>query len=135
MPEKPPVACYLCDTQQLCAKHGTGVAEPKKNHKHCPLYDRARWKHPRNGLRVTKLRHSPLCADPYREGCHQPATDVHHVKDHHGNEFLFWDFNNLESLCHSCHSRITGESHGIDGKNIEKIPVLVDGKINGRSQV
>jgi len=137
MPVKPPVACYHCEHQLPCYVHGTGQKpEESKKHKHCPLYDRARWKHPLTGNRAAKLRKNPVCADPFREKCHEAATDVHHIVDHEGNEKLFWDFGNLEALCHSCHSRITGAAHGREGRNIEPaIPVLVDGKINGRSQV
>ena len=35
------------------------------------------------------------------------ATDVDHVEDHKGNWEKFIDRDNLQSLCHRCHSRKT----------------------------
>jgi len=32
---------------------------------------------------------------------------VDHIQDHKGDRALFADLDNLESLCHSCHSRKT----------------------------
>jgi 5-methylcytosine-specific restriction protein A len=41
------------------------------------------------------------------------ATQVDHVKAHHGNEALRLDPANLQSLCQSCHSRKTATvDHG-----------------------
>ena len=45
-------------------------------------------------------------ADP-RRGLRTPATDVDHIRDHKGDWGLFTDRENLQSLCHSCHSRKT----------------------------
>lgn len=61
----------------------------------------ARWQR----LRSMVLSASPLCAECAREGRVTPATDVHHlVKRRDGGPD---SFENLEPLCHACHSRIT----------------------------
>lgn len=137
MPFAPPVACKVCGVAAcLNPEHArkvtaTATVKPRR----CRLYDRMRWKRPLTGSQDVKLRLDPMCADPFNEQCHQPATQVHHKVDHHGNEKLFWDFNNLQSLCHSCHSRITGESHGAGGKNIApQLPALdASGRIQNQS--
>ncbi|MEP2204764.1 MAG: HNH endonuclease signature motif containing protein [Tateyamaria sp.] len=37
--------------------------------------------------------------------CNAPATVVDHIIPHRGDEALFNDRNNLQSLCTPCHSR------------------------------
>jgi len=67
-------------------------------------YD-ARWRR----LRQMYLNAYPLCADPY--GCHAqhgelvPATEVDHIKSKCNDGTNDW--NNLQALCKSCHSRKT----------------------------
>ena len=39
-----------------------------------------------------------------------PATVVDHVIPHRGDQKLFWDEDNWQALCKSCHDRKTG--HG-----------------------
>lgn len=42
-----------------------------------------------------------------RRGHITPATVVDHIIPHEGNLELFWDENNIQSLCKSCHDRKT----------------------------
>lgn len=65
-------------------------------------YD-ARWRK----LRLMVLRRHRLCAECERHGRVTLATDVHHkiAKRDGGLDTA----ENLEPLCHSCHSRITGK--------------------------
>nr|WP_246414712.1 HNH endonuclease signature motif containing protein [Yoonia ponticola] len=37
--------------------------------------------------------------------CRGKATTVDHIKPHRGDKVLFWDKNNWQSLCTSCHNR------------------------------
>ncbi|NBI08636.1 HNH endonuclease [Colidextribacter sp. OB.20] len=60
-----------------------------------------------DGLRPAQLLREPFCRECARRGFRVRATDVDHVQDHKGNWALFIDEGNLESLCHSCHSRKT----------------------------
>lgn len=54
--------------------------------------------------RAAWLRQHPLCCYCEREGRLSPATVVDHIIPHRGDERLFWDRTNWQSLCASCHS-------------------------------
>ncbi len=58
-------------------------------------------------LRQVQLLREPFCQECARQGFRTWATDVDHIRDHKGDWVLFTDRSNLESLCHSCHSRKT----------------------------
>ena len=58
-------------------------------------------------LRPTQLLNEPFCRECARRGIRIRATDVDHITDHKGDWAVFCDRSNLESLCHSCHSRKT----------------------------
>lgn len=65
------------------------------------LYGRARWK----ALRNHQLSCSPLCAFCLRRDQVEVATVVDHIVPHKGDEALFFDPSNLQSLCKPCHDR------------------------------
>lgn len=72
-------------------------------------YD-ARWR----ARRRAHLEKSPLCVmclaeKPSRV---EPATDVDHITPHKGNQVLFDDDKNLQSLCKSHHSQKTATEDG-----------------------
>jgi 5-methylcytosine-specific restriction protein A len=51
------------------------------------------------------LANNPLCVECDRP---EPATDVDHIVPVSGSDDpLFWDSENHQALCHSCHSRKT----------------------------
>lgn len=68
------------------------------------MYATAKW---RDELRPAQLLREPWCRECARRGLRVRATDVDHVADHKGDWARFCDEGNLESLCHSCHSRKT----------------------------
>jgi len=51
------------------------------------------------------LRKAFLAAFPWCAMCNAPATVVDHIIPHRGDEALFNDRNNLQSLCAPCHNR------------------------------
>lgn len=67
------------------------------------LYYTARWRE----MRAEQLIIEPYCRDCSAHGIRSAATDVDHIVPHRGDRKLFYDKTNLQSLCHSCHSRKT----------------------------
>ncbi len=66
-----------------------------------PLYRTARWQR----VRRAQLSREPLCRLHRQLGMVVVATVADHVLPHRGDETLFWDETNLQSLCADCHSR------------------------------
>jgi len=57
--------------------------------------------------RMAFLMRNPLCAACTAAGRTVPAFVVDHIKPHLGDQKLFWDANNWQSLCKPCHDRKT----------------------------
>ena len=68
-------------------------------------------------LRSGQLLREPFCRACAARGIRTPATDVDHIRDHKGDWELFTDRSNLQSLCHSCHSRKTMTEQGKKRRN------------------
>nr|WP_281492405.1 HNH endonuclease [Wohlfahrtiimonas chitiniclastica] len=47
-----------------------------------------------------------MCVYCERNGIITAANVVDHIEPHRGDQALFWDRNNWQSLCSSCHSSI-----------------------------
>ena len=58
-------------------------------------------------LRPNQLLQEPFCRECARHGVRVPATEVDHIRPHRGDWAVFTDRGNLQSLCHTCHSRKT----------------------------
>lgn len=54
--------------------------------------------------RAEHLAANPFCVRCRAAGLIVAATVVDHVTPHNGNAVLFWDRNNWQSLCATCHS-------------------------------
>lgn len=75
-------------------------------------YD-ARWRR----IRLMHLRQHPLCANPDQLPAHiVPATDVDHIVPLADGGSSAPE--NLQSLCHSCHSRKTAVAQGRGRSNL-----------------
>lgn len=57
--------------------------------------------------RIVYLSLNPLCVGCLQNGISTSANVVDHVTPHRGDAQLFWDQNNWQSLCASCHNRKT----------------------------
>jgi 5-methylcytosine-specific restriction protein A len=58
------------------------------------------------------LAMNPWCAECLKKGIYTAATETDHIIPHKGNLKLFWDRNNWQPLCHSCHSKKTATEDG-----------------------
>ena len=70
-------------------------------------YSTSRWRR----LRLQLLRAEPLCRSCRRAGKIVAATDVDHIQPV-ADGGMPWDCNNLQPLCHSCHSKKTNATDG-----------------------
>ena len=82
----------------------------QRKHKSTKKYSSKRWRE----FRITYLRANPLCKN--FDECKNFATEIDHIKrvvresDEH-----FYDLDNLQGLCKSCHSRKTAKQDGAFG--------------------
>ena len=76
-------------------KSPTKVLKRRKRKVHGKLYSTKRWQE----LRRRKLSEAAVC-----ERCGKmPAAEVDHITPHRGDERLFYDFRNLQTMCKPCH--------------------------------
>ena len=69
--------------------------------------------------RETWLSRHPLCAECKRSGHVMPASIVDHIIPHRGDQDLFWDTSNWQSLCARCHSHKTASEDGGFGNKVK----------------
>lgn len=79
------------------------------------LYDAARGSSAARGYgsawrkaRLGHLRSETLCRSCFADGFVIVGTEVDHIVPHRGDQALFWDRANWQTLCKSCHSKKTG---------------------------
>nr|WP_090644147.1 HNH endonuclease [Paenibacillus sp. UNC496MF] len=63
-------------------------------------------------VRVFFLMKHPLCTRCIKENRITAATIVDHIRPHKGDKALFWDRNNWQPLCKSCHDTKTVREDG-----------------------
>lgn len=76
--------------------------------------------------RATYLREHPLCAMHMEIGQVVQATVVDHKIPHRGDQALFWDRSNWQSLCKECHDRHKQrleKSGAVVGCDVSGIPI------------
>ena len=86
------------------------------------FYDSVRWRE----IRTHVLAEEPLCRLCERMGRDTPADTVDHIKPHKGDYTLFFDRDNLQSLCKKCHDsskRIKDHGGLLPGCDTNGIPL------------
>jgi 5-methylcytosine-specific restriction protein A len=78
------------------------------------LYGTSAWK----TLSKVQLAREPLCRLCLNLGNSRWATVADHIKRHSGDRMLFFDPDNLQSLCKSCHDS-TKQAEEIRGYSVE----------------
>jgi 5-methylcytosine-specific restriction protein A len=115
MPSAPARPCRTCGKAGIwpagyCATHARAYqqrverARPTSSQRG---YDK-RWR----PLRDLFLSRNPLCVICRRQDRLTAATHVDHIIPHRMNDDLRLDWNNLQALCASCHSRKTATEDG-----------------------
>lgn len=110
MPNKPLRPCLHAGCRTLTSSGYCDKHQPKRIDRRSAT---ARARHRMYLLPVWgRLRQRQLLIEPYCRECAEHgqralATDVDHIIPHNGDMQLFTDENNLQSLCHACHSAKT----------------------------
>ena len=109
MPMRPRLPCSHPGCPELvpsgtkyCEKHK--FQHPEENRSASSRGYGKKWQ----AARKQYLAAHPLCVECMKKGRYTKATDVDHIIPHRGDPKLFWDRDNWQALCHSCHSRKTG---------------------------
>lgn len=85
------------------------------------LYNTKRWK----SLRLVVLnRDYELCQECKRRGTISKGNTVHHIVEAREDLTLFWDIDNLETICPSCHNKEHPDRFG-KGKKKKRINHVV----------
>ena len=81
-------------------------------------YKTARWVK----ARARWLKEHPFCTDYFGDhnGSLVVANTVDHRIPHKGDEVLFWDEGNWQSMCRTCHNKKTAKEDGGFGKIYDK---------------
>lgn len=81
-----------------------------------------RWRN----ARKTFLASHPLCVYCLRVGRTTAATVVDHIQPHRGDQALFWDRENWQSLCATCHNsakQAEEKGSGLRGCDVDGNPL------------
>ena len=98
----------VVDGPGRCAQHSSRQFQSERSIASRDFLNSAVWQR----LRRLKLQQQPEC-----EHCSQskpqpvPATDVDHILPRHSHPELALVLSNLQSLCHSCHSKKTAREN------------------------
>lgn len=69
-------------------------------------YNCSRWKK----LKAYKRKLNPFCEECLKNGIYKPSYIVHHItwidETNYNDDNIFYNINNLESLCLECHNKI-----------------------------
>lgn len=114
MPLKPKRPCSKIGCNNLTRERYCEAHKQEQNQ-----YDRNRGSAASRGYdskwrkyRIAFLAKHPLCVECQKIGIVRAATVVDHITPHKGNKILFWDKNNHQPLCASCHSAKTAREDG-----------------------
>lgn len=108
MPHSPKIPCFHPGCPELvqpgkkyCEKHLK--LHPEYVRPATPRGYGSRWQKARKLF----LEAHPLCVECLKSGRYVKATVVDHIVPHRGEQKLFWDQNNWQALCKSCHDHKT----------------------------
>lgn len=95
------------------------------------MYSRKSWQHLYKTklwktLRLAQLSKNPLCKYCEQQGRTEVATVVDHIKPHKGDEILFYNPSNLQSMCklHHDSTKAREEARGvIVGCDVSGVPL------------
>ena len=108
MPYRPKTPCHHPGCPELVE------ADRLYCEKHLPLHPEVTRPAAKRGYnrrwqkaRKSYLEAHPLCVQCAKQGKYVRATVVDHIIPHRGDQKLFWNQNNWQPLCKSCHDKKT----------------------------
>ncbi|WP_340080684.1 HNH endonuclease [Streptococcus agalactiae] len=108
MPRRPSTPCKQSGCPNLVSYGNKYCDDHKANHTFDAKSTKAKGYNSRwNKARLRYLKLHPLCVYCQRKGRLTKATVVDHITPHRGDQDLFWNQTNWQSLCKSCHDRKT----------------------------
>ena len=114
-----PACGKLIDAPGYCVKHASIPKQSKAQYESKRESASARgyssqWRKARIGY----LAKHPLCCECGKRDRVTAANVVDHIKPHLGDKALFWDSDNWQALCTTCHNRKTAsENNGFGNAN------------------
>ncbi|MCK5604813.1 HNH endonuclease [Candidatus Pacearchaeota archaeon] len=118
---RPSGYCLPCENRSKTIKFKPKRERATTDH----LYSTRRWR----ATRELHLSTEPLCRPCKKEGRLVPAVLVDHIKPHKGDEELFWDESNRQSMCDLCHRQKSAREDGVFGN-----PVKPKGEDDGKGE-
>ena len=107
---------YYLNMAMKPKQHKPNNGSPETKVKRDATHDRSRLNSYQRGYnkawgkaRLVHLKNSPLCLTCDADGLVIEANIVDHIEPHRGDKDLFWDTNNWQSLCKSCHDKKTAK--------------------------
>lgn len=108
MLRRPSTPCKQCGCPNLVSYGNKYCDDHKSNHALDAKSTKAKGYNARwNKARLRYLKLNPLCVYCQSEGRLTKSTVVDHIKLHRGDQDLFWNQDNWQALCKSCHDRKT----------------------------
>lgn len=95
--------CGVLTSGRYCPQH----FQPKQDRRRPAAY--RKWY---TGDKFRKARAAFMAAHPLCEICGGLSSDLDHITPHKGDPVLFWDSDNWQALCASCHSKKTAREDG-----------------------
>lgn len=111
MPSSPPTVCStpgcggrryagICD--RGCNRSRTGTAKRAPDNR--PNFRQRGYDSRWDKARLVWLAEHPICAECERNGLVVAGYAVDHITPHRGDQGLFWDQSNWQTLCRRCHA-------------------------------
>ena len=109
-------AAMAVKAMRTCAKPGCAALTPGTYcDMHKPKDDGRKIREYRDWYKSARFRSARsdfMAEHPFCQICGARATDLDHIKPHKGDPDLFWEVDNWQALCASCHSRKTAREDG-----------------------
>ena len=106
MPDAFPKPCIICQRTLVVGRARCSHCERVRTRRYASASARGygrKWR----TARAAYLQKYPFCRTCLSAGREVRATELDHIRPHHGDDQLFWLSKNWQPLCKPCHARKT----------------------------